>query len=52
MSISSDPENRIMMHLDDNFIAVPHEVSNIPLVVDGTQYNIYYGGLPGIINDI
>ena len=46
VSITSDPENRIMMHLDDNFIAVPHEVSNIPLVVEGTEYDIYYGGLP------
>jgi laminin alpha 3/5 len=40
-------ENAIKLHLDDNYVAAPHHVANIPLVAPGSEYDLYFGGLPG-----
>jgi hypothetical protein len=39
-------ENVIRLHLDDNYVAAPHQVANIPLVAAGSEYDLWVGGLP------
>ena len=43
---TSSNENVIKLHLDDNYVAAPHHVANIPLVAAGSEYDLYLGGLP------
>ena len=46
VSIIQEPEYKIILTIDDFYVYDKSEVKNIPLVGSGTQYSVYYGGLP------